>query len=378
MLGLGLLACAALLVQGGDAMGGVGTPVPHHLLLDQLVSQPAAGSVTYTPMRRPGTSIPAAVAQPSLPSTKAPVAPANAPAAYAAPASAAPSPFVPKYTAPAPAALAPIAPTYAAPAPVAPTYAAPALVAPTYAPPVPGAPAPVAPVVAVPASVAPIYAAPTPGTTWALPEPYLPAPLPVATSPGMATQSIRDANVEPSGTVAAKSIRPPKAGHRFLGVVSDVGMPDGLNLGLVLAPADWMRMVAAIGSNSASLDYRGGLSLVPMGWGPSFTLEVGHCNTAPTTSVIRAFFTVPSWVQPYVQQLGYTYVNAHVGFDYRLGGFTLFVHGGVSYLDGTLRSPASVVVDSKTNTSIKIAEDGSVTAYTLSAKAGLLYMFGGL
>jgi hypothetical protein len=194
----------------------------------------------------------------------------------------------------------------------------------------------------------------------------------------MPRQSIRGANAEPAGAVAAKSTRPPKSGHRFLGLVSDVGMPDGLNLGVVLAPADWMRWVAAIGSNSASLNYRGGLSLVPLGWGPSFTLEVGHCNPAPTSSVIRTFFTVPSWVKPYVQQLGYTYVNAHVGFDYHLGGLTLFVHGGVTYLTGTLRSPAPVVVDNKTNTSITIAEDGSVTAYTLSGKAGLLYMFGGL
>ena len=164
----------------------------------------------------------------------------------------------------------------------------------------------------------------------------------------------------------------------MLGVSSDVGMPDGLNLGLVLAPADWMRLGASIGTNSASLDYRGGLSIVPVGWGPSFTLEAGHCNTAATTSVIRAFFTVPSWVRSYVQQLGYTYVNAHLGFDYRIGGLILFVHGGYTYLTGTIRSPAAVVVDSQTNTSIKIAQDGSVTAYTLSAKAGLIYMFGGL
>ena len=178
--------------------------------------------------------------------------------------------------------------------------------------------------------------------------------------------------------VAAKAHRPAKLGHRYFGLATDAGMPDGLNLGLVLAPADWMRLGASIGTNSASLDYRGGLSLVPMGWGPSFSLEAGHCNTAPTTSVIRAFFTVPNWVKPYVQQLGYTYFNAHVGFDYRVGGFTLFVHGGATYLMGTVRSPDPIVVDKSTSTSVKIAQDGNVTAYTLSAKAGLIYMFGGL
>ena len=181
----------------------------------------------------------------------------------------------------------------------------------------------------------------------------------------------------PTATVSAKALRPAKPAHRYFGLSSDIGMPDGLNLGLVLAPVAWMRLGASLGTNSASLDYRGGLTVLPAGWGPSFSLEVGHCNTAATTSTIREFFTVPSWVRSYVQQLGYTYVNAHVGFDYRIGGLTLFAHGGYTYLMATIRSPDAVVVDSQTNTSIKIAQDGNVTAYTLSAKAGVIYMFGG-
>jgi hypothetical protein len=154
-------------------------------------------------------------------------------------------------------------------------------------------------------------------------------------------------------------------------------MPDGLNLGLVLAPADWMRLGASLGTNSASLNYRGGLSILPVGWGPSFNLEVGHCNTAQTTSLIRTFFTVPTWVKQYVQELGYTYVNAHLGFDYRVGGLTLFIHGGATYLLGTIRAPEVIIVDKSTSTSVKINQDGTVTALTLSAKAGLIYMFGG-
>jgi hypothetical protein len=163
-----------------------------------------------------------------------------------------------------------------------------------------------------------------------------------------------------------------------LGVASDIGIPDGLNVGLVVAPVDWMRLGASIGTNSASLDYRGGLSLIPMGWGPSFSLEVGHCNLAATTSLIRKIFSISSWVQSYVQQLGYTYVNAHVGFDYRFTGLTLFVHGGYTYISGTIRAPDSIVVDSSTSTTVTLAQDGNVHAYTLSAKVGLIYMFGGL
>ena len=190
--------------------------------------------------------------------------------------------------------------------------------------------------------------------------------------------SSRVPNTEPGATIEAKAARPLKPGHRIFGVSSDVGMPDGLNVGLVVAPADWLRLGASVGTNSASLDYRGGLSLIPMGWGPSFSAEVGHCNTAATTSIIRYFFSVPSWVQPYVQQLGYTYFNVHVGFDYRFKGLTLFIHGGYTYLMGTVHAPDLIVVDSKTNTTVSIAQDGNVHAHTLSAKVGLIYMFGGL
>jgi hypothetical protein len=207
-----------------------------------------------------------------------------------------------------------------------------------------------------------------------MPYSRMPPPLPPTLQAGTRTLG---SDAGPAATVSAKALRPAKSVPRYFGLSSDIGLPDGLVLGLVLAPVDWMRLGAAMGTNSASFGYRGGLSLVPMGWGPSFSLEVGHCNTAPTTSAIRTFFTVPSWVRPYVQQLGYTYINAHVGVDYRIGGLTLFVHGGYTYLMGTVRSPQAVVVDSKTNTTLKIVQDGSVSAYTLSAKAGLIYMFGG-
>lgn len=158
-------------------------------------------------------------------------------------------------------------------------------------------------------------------------------------------------------------------------------MPDGLTLGLIAAPADWIRLGVALGTTSFSEPelvglYRGGLTLIPLGWGPSFSFEAGHRNVAPTTAMIRTFFSVPTWVNPYVQQLGYTYLNAHVGIDYVLAGFTFYLHGGATYLAGTVRAPNSVVVDKQTSTSIRIAQDGEFRAFTVSAKAGVLYLFG--
>jgi hypothetical protein len=175
----------------------------------------------------------------------------------------------------------------------------------------------------------------------------------------------------------AKAHSPIHPGRRVVGLSTDIGMPDGANLGLIVAPFSWTRLGASVGTNSASLGYRGSLSLIPMGWGPSFTFEAGHCNLANTNGVLRTFFSVPTWVEPYVQQIGYTYLNAHVGFDYSFGGVTVFVHGGYSYLAATLRSPQPVVIESVTNTTVAFTRDGDVQAYTWSAKLGLHYMFGG-
>lgn len=201
---------------------------------------------------------------------------------------------------------------------------------------------------------------------------------PRQTWPERRTQSGQTATGVP--TVAAQAGKPPKRRSRVFGFSADVGMPDGANLGLVVAPFDWARLTGAAGTNSAALGYRGGLSLIPMGWGPSFTFEVGHCDIAANNSLLKAFFKVPKWVAPYVQQLGYTYANGHLGFDYAWGGLTIFLHGGVSYLMATLRSPEPVVITdagTNTNTLVTITRDGDVRAYTLSAKLGLVYLFGG-
>jgi hypothetical protein len=161
-------------------------------------------------------------------------------------------------------------------------------------------------------------------------------------------------------------------------------MPDGINLGLLLSPARWMRVGGAVGSNTSGLDLRGGLYLIPAGWGASFNFELGHCTMAQMNGVLNTFFTVSKWTKPYVQEIGYTYFNAHVGFDVPVGNFSVFVHGGYTYLAATVRGPDPVVVGwnndaAKTpNMTVTVRQDGDVHAHTLSAKLGVLYMFGGL
>jgi hypothetical protein len=365
------LPAAPASVQPSPAAVPTPRPAPSYAVPAPAPSPPPAPPPSFVP------SYPAPAAAP-LPRAPVPV-PSRSPAATFAPtvSPAAPSATYAPYvrSAPAPAVSSPAArPTTAPLAPYAPPPAQPVYVPapaqPSYAPP------PAQPVY-VPARAQPSYAPPPPAQPFYPPPPYfLPEPF-ASPSIGASPAASRAAAAAATPTIAAARPATPRAPHRTLGIGLDVGMPDGANLGLVLSPASWLRLGAAVGTNSASFGYRGGLALVPVGWGPSLSLEAGHCNLAAPTDLIRYFFSVPTWVKPYVQKLGYTYFNAHLGFDLVLGSTTLYLHGGYTYLMGTVRATQSVVVDKTSNTKVTLGQDGEVRAHTLSAKLGLIYMFGG-
>lgn len=321
-----------------------------------LVAQAAdpGAAVTYTPIRRSGSSTSQPPSSLSPPGT----------AAQAAPPAALPSA--------APATSPAGRPWFAVPAPPA-AVVAPAPAAPVYVPVIPRPQGPVAPVY-VPIVPRQQGATPTPtraGPMQAMPGP-VPAPLPM--------QPVADAPAGPP-VVAKRALAPASRERGLLGLAIDLGMPDGVNIGPVIAPTRWMRIGASAGSNSAGIDYRGGLSFLPVGFGPSFNFELGHCTVADMNSVLGTFFRVSGWIKPYVQQLGYSYFNAHVGIEYPVGSVMLFLHGGYTYLTGTVRGPNPVVVsrnkDNTPNTTVT-AQEGDVSAHTLSAKFGAIVMFGGI
>ena len=171
--------------------------------------------------------------------------------------------------------------------------------------------------------------------------------------------------------------------------MTDVGLPDGANLALVLRPASWTRLHVAGGTNSASLGFRGGATVIPV-WlwfiGPSLSVEAGFCRVGNMNSLLSSFFQVPSWMKDYAQQLGYTYYNAHLGLEFGRGSVTGFIHAGGSYIQGTVRTPDPVAIApvSGSNPAVTagsaqliLGQDASVRAYSLSFKAGLIVFFGG-
>ena len=193
----------------------------------------------------------------------------------------------------------------------------------------------------------------------------------------------------PDDVAVAETTTPAAAAPRsarLIGFITDLGLPDGANLGLVVRPAAWLRLHAAGGTNSVSLGFRGGVTAIPhwfWHFGPSLTLEAGYCRVGNVNQVLRTFFQVPSWMKDYVQQAGYAYYNAHLGIEFGRGNVTGFIHAGASYVDGTVRTPNAVIVATGTNSpaadppQVILGQDATVRVLTPSAKAGIIVFFGG-
>ncbi len=113
--------------------------------------------------------------------------------------------------------------------------------------------------------------------------------------------------------------------HRTVGITTDLGVPDGAAVGLVVRPKfDWLRLGAAGTYNGMAPGARVGVTFDPIAFpiGPTFTVEGGHSwqgrlpiGDAPTMS--------------------YSYANFHLGLEVgNRATFRFFLRGGTSWIDG--------------------------------------------
>lgn len=125
--------------------------------------------------------------------------------------------------------------------------------------------------------------------------------------------------------------------HRTVGMVMDVGVPDGAAIGLSLRPfVEWLRVTAAGTYNGMAPGARIGMTLDPIAFpiAPTFTVEGGHCWAGMVPMISDSV------------AVGYSYMNLHMGLEIgSQSSFRFFLRGGVSWLDvsstGTQRADGS-------------------------------------
>ena len=170
----------------------------------------------------------------------------------------------------------------------------------------------------------------------------------------------------------------------FLGLMTDVGFPDGVQASVVLRPAKWLRGSVGGGYNLISKGVRVGLTLLPFGRGPSGTIEAGHYfdgDANKAASMISGSDTQTSVFSPVLQHVGYDYANAHLGLDFGYKRATFYIHGGMSYVHATVpKSALNPLLDNQpsingtnaSGTQITVLSDATVTYIGPSAKIGLI------
>jgi hypothetical protein len=200
----------------------------------------------------------------------------------------------------------------------------------------------------------------------------------LATSASAKAQDVSVAQVPAAPALAATTSLP------FLGLMTDVGIPDGLQASLVLRPAKWLRGSVGGGYNMISKGVRVGVSLLPFGRGPSASLEAGRYfdgDANAAAAMIAGPSVQSSPLSPFLQHVGYDYVNAHLGLDFGYKRATFYIHGGMTYAHATVpKSTISQFVNNQpsidgmtaSGTQVTVLSDGSITYIGPSAKIGLI------
>jgi opacity protein-like surface antigen len=182
--------------------------------------------------------------------------------------------------------------------------------------------------------------------------------------------------------VTVEQVAPAKAAAPslpLLGIMADVGVPDGAVGSLVLRP--WKALRASVGGsyNMVSKGVRAGLSILPFGRGPSATVEVGHYFEGDANGQAQKIVGSTGKFSPLLERVGYDYANAHLGLDFGYQRVTFYIHGGMSYVQGKAHNVGQLFGSDPqingTNSSgleVKVSQDPTIKYIGPSAKIGLI------
>jgi hypothetical protein len=161
-----------------------------------------------------------------------------------------------------------------------------------------------------------------------------------------------------------------------IGVMADVGLPDGANASLVVRPIRMLRLHAGGGHNYISPGVRGGITFVPFAtWiTPTLSVDYGRYFDGDANPLARMVSGDSSFSSTVLDHVGYDYGNAHVGIELGRTRATFYIHAGMSRITGNIRGLNAMAggMSGDSGTSITFADDPRVELWTVSARVGLV------
>jgi len=137
--------------------------------------------------------------------------------------------------------------------------------------------------------------------------------------------------------------------------MADVGAPDGANASLVYRPLGAVRLQAGMGHNMISTGGRVGVTLIPLkSWfTPTLSFDVGRYGEGDANEVVQQVSGDPMFSSSFLNKVGYSYANAHLGLELGRKTVTFYLNVGASRVDAEL-SGATAMGSTQTTTSAPV------------------------
>jgi hypothetical protein len=158
-----------------------------------------------------------------------------------------------------------------------------------------------------------------------------------------------------------------------IGVMTDVGVPDGATLSLVFRPVAPLRVSVGASHNLVGPGVRAGITFAPVPWwiSPTLSVSAGHFAERDANPVARMVTGDATYSSPALERFGYDYADAHVGLAFGRRRATFYIDGGVTRIVGKVRDLAADA-DGDAMASVSYTEDPAVTITTVSARVGVV------
>jgi hypothetical protein len=160
----------------------------------------------------------------------------------------------------------------------------------------------------------------------------------------------------------------PAAAGPGVGVMADVGVPDGATASLAVRPIRAITVHGGISHNYVSRGFRGGVVLAPLDtWiRPTLSADYGRYAEGDAIPLARMISGDETYHSDTLERVGYAYANGHIGLA--MGRkFTFYLSAGITRVDGAIRN---INPDSD---SVALVQDPRATITTLSARLGFAF-----
>lgn len=155
-----------------------------------------------------------------------------------------------------------------------------------------------------------------------------------------------------------------------VGVMADVGVPDGGMASLVVRPFSTVRLHAGAGHNLISTGVRAGVSWAPLRRtvSPTLSIDYGRYAEGDANALARRVSGDGAFSSVLLERVGYDFANAHVGVQLGRERVSLVIEAGVTRVTGQTRGTDAAAEPM----AVTFTHDPRFEVWSLSARLGLV------